>query len=629
MNSKYFTAALGIGILIIAAIIGLALIQPEEIRSSGGPVRFASDQDVREYLIRSESEATSSYRMDMAVSAPPQSTKISIPESAPSPSYAGAGIEYSTTNIQVEGVDEADFVKNDGRYIYLVTGGEFVIIDAYPPEDAQIVRNISLTGTPREMYLAGSTVVIFSDEIEEVFEPVEGSAAPVLVRRDTTHVFMYDVTDRTNPKLIRTIMASGTYASSRMTDGVVYLITQEYPQRRGYDIPLLMVRDGNTALQPDIWRFDDLSGPFIFQTLTAFRPAAISSVSTESYLVGYSSTFYASQENLYVAYEHYGSPQITGRSEIMRVTSPSTIIHRFELRDGDPVWRQSMSVQGRLLNQFSLDEYKTHLRVATTEDDYGPAGSSSRITILDRSGTVTGEITGIAPTERIYSARFIGDRCYLVTFRQIDPFFVIDLSDPKNPEILGELKIPGYSDYLHPFDENHIIGIGKDTGETSWGGVTPTGVKVALVEVSDVSDPKLKDSVTIGGQGSDSEVLRDHKAFYLNTKNGVMVLPITVSAGYGSGYVWQGSYVYEVSSESGFTLRGTVAQYAGDAPPDPNRWPTAVKRSLSIGDVLATISDNSVVLVDIRDPSKRYATIALPISPRIGYNIGYYPVQAV
>ncbi|MDO9538959.1 MAG: beta-propeller domain-containing protein [Methanocalculus sp.] len=623
MSFRYLSAALVIGILIIAAIIGVAMIQPAEITSSGGPVKFASDKDVREYLIQSDERATTgSYRMDGAIFAP--STKNALPEMAPIPSAAGAGVEYSTTNIQVEGVDEADFVKNDGRYIYLIAGGEFVIIEAYPPENARIISNTTVSGTPREMYLSGSFVAIFSDVTEEVFEPVEGSAAPVPVRREVTHAMIYDVTDRTNPVLIRTITASGTYASSRMTDGIVYLITQEYPQRRGSDIPLPMIMDGTDSKRPDIWRFDDLEGPFIFQTLTAFRPAAKSSVSAESYLVGYSSTFYASQENLFIAYHYYGNQQSYERS------GSSTIIHRFELRKGDPVWRLSMSVPGRLLNQFSLDEYKNHLRVATTVEEYGQMGSvtSSRITILDQSGTITGEITGIAPTERIFSARFIGDRCYLVTFRQIDPFFVIDLSDPKSPKILGELKIPGYSDYLHPFDTNHIIGIGKDTEESSWGGVITTGVKVALFDVTNVRDPKLKDSVTIGGQGSDSEVLRDHKAFYLNTKNGVMVLPITVSAGYGSGYVWQGSYVYEVSSESGFTLRGTVAQYAGDAPPDPDRWPTAVRRSLSIGEVLATISDNSVVLTDIRSPSKRYATIDLPVYPRLGYNIGYFPTRA-
>ena len=141
-------------------------------------------------------------------------------------------------------------------------------------------------------------------------------------------------------------------------------------------------------------------------------------------------------------------------------------------------------------------------------------------------------------------------------------------------------------------------------------------MKAALFDVSDVTNPTLKDSVTIGGSGSDSEILRDHKAFYFNPKTSVMVLPITVAQGYGVGYVWQGSYVYEISPDTGFTLRGAVPQYRGDEPPDPGRWPTAVKRFLTIGDMLATISENAVVLVDIRDPSKRYGSIDLPVSVR-------------
>lgn len=625
MQNRYLIATLLLGIVVIGAIIGFALTNPPALSPEGGPVKFTSDQEAREYLIQSMDPGYPHQWMntanseDMAVIPP----GAPAPMPMPMPTSSGGAVEYSTTNIQVQGVDEADFVKNDQKYLYLITGGRFVIVDAYPPEDAEIISNISLSGSPREMYLSGSTVVIFSDETIEEFQEVEGSAAPVPVRRQVARADLYDVTDRSQPALIRTITASGTYASSRMTDGIVYLITQEYPQRQGSDIPMPMVTDGSSTHNPDIWRFDQLEGPFIFQTITAFAPTRSSSISTESYLVGYSSTFYATPANLYVAYTHYGDRYRSGWMEPADPTGPSTIIHRFDLNRGSPVWRQSMSAPGTLLNQFSLDEYQGHLRVATTVEEYGATGfqTFSSITIFDRSGTLTGEITGIAPTERIFAARFIGDRCYLVTFRRIDPFFVIDLSDPENPKILGELKIPGYSDYLHPFDDHHIIGIGKDTGETAWGGFTTTGVKAALFDVSDVTNPALKDSVTIGGSGSDSEILRDHKAFYFNPKTGVMVLPITVAQGYGSGYVWQGSYVYEISPDAGFTLRGTVPQYRGDEPPDTNRWPTAVRRSLTIGDMLATISENTIVLVDIRKPSDRYGSIDLPGTVRRYGNI--------
>ncbi|MDG6249273.1 beta-propeller domain-containing protein [Methanocalculus sp.] len=629
MQNRYLIATLLLGILVIGAIIGFALLNPQVHSPEGGPVKFANEQEVQKYLVQSEASGYSSRWMNTAKSedmaAMPPAAQAGMP--IPMPTSAGGAVEYSTTNIQVQGVDEADFVKNDQKYIYLITGGRFVIVDTFPPENAKIISNISLSGSPREMYLSGSTVVVFSDETIEEFQQVEGSAAPVPVRRQVTKAEIYDVTDRSKPSLIRTITASGTYASSRMTDGIVYLITQEYPQRRGSDIPMPLVTDGSSTYTPDIWRFDDLEGPFIFQTITAFAPTRSSSLSTESYLVGYSSTFYATPSHLYVAYTHYGDRYRSGWMEPADPAGPSTIIHRFDLNRGNPVWRQSMIAQGTLLNQFSLDDYQGHLRVATTVEEYGSNGfqTSSSITIFDRSGTITGEITGIAPTERIFAARFIGERCYLVTFRQIDPFFVIDLADPKNPKILGELKIPGYSDYLHPFDTNHIIGIGKDTGETAWGGFTTTGVKAALFDVSDVANPALKDSITIGGSGSDSEILRDHKAFYFNPKTSVMVLPVTIAQGYGSGYVWQGSYVYEITPEDGFTLRGIVPQYRGDEPPVQDRWPTAVKRSLTIGDMLATISENTIVLVDIREPSNRYGSIDLPMTTS-GYGYWNEPI---
>lgn len=620
MQNRYLMPALLLGILVMVAIIGYALTNPPVPSQEGGPVKFGSEQEVQEYLIGFDQATYTDQWMntakseDMAVIPPGAQAEMPIPM----PTAAGGAVEYSTTNIQVQGVDEADFVKNDQKYIYLITGGRFVIVDAYPPENAKIISNISLSGNPREMYLSGSMVVIFSDETIEEFQQVEGSAAPVPVRRQVARADIYDVTDRSEPTLIRSISASGTYASSRMTNGIVYLITQEYPQRRGSDIPMPVVTDGSSTSTPDIWRFDDLEGPFIFQTITAFAPARSSTISTESYLVGYSSTFYATPAHLYVAYTHYGDQYRHGWMGQPGGTGPSTIIHRFALNRGTPEWKKSMNAPGTLLNQFSLDDYQGHLRVATTVEEYGSGGfqTSSSITIFDQLGTITGEINGIAPTERIFAARFIGDRCYLVTFRQIDPFFVIDLADPQNPKILGELKIPGYSDYLHPFDDHHIIGIGKDTEEMAWGGFTTTGVKAALFDVTDVAHPALKDSVTIGGSGSDSEVLRDHKAFYFNSRTGVMVLPITVAQGYGAGYVWQGSYVYEITPEDGFTLRGSVPQYRGDEPPDPGRWPTAVKRSLTIGDMLATISENTVVLVDIRDPSKQYGSIDLPVSVR-------------
>ena len=191
----------------------------------------------------------------------------------------------------------------------------------------------------------------------------------------------------------------------------------------------------------------------------------------------------------------------------------------------------------------------------------------------------------------------------MVTFKQIDPFFVIDLSDPENPNILGELKIPGFSDYLHPYDENHIIGVGKETGENEYGRVTTKGVKIALFDVSDVNNPKEIDKYEIGSSGSDSEVLRDHKAFLFSKEKNLLVLPVREvkeSKVYDPRYdyyrqeVWQGAYVFDIDG-SGFSLKGKVShgQYL--------YYENAVKRALYMDDTLYTVSLRKIKMNDLND----------------------------
>ena len=261
-------------------------------------------------------------------------------------------------------------------------------------------------------------------------------------------------------------------------------------------------------------------------------------------------------------------------------------------------------VPGRLLNQFSMDERDDRLRVATTVEFYSrhTSGMYNNVYVLDEGMHVVGKLEQIAPDESIYSARFVGDKLYLVTFQQIDPFFVIDLSTDQ-PQILGELKLPGYSSYLHPFDEDHIIGIGKDTKENQFGGVQPLGVKLALFDVSDLSNPKLIDDFVIGGAGTDSDVLWDHKALLFDRTRGLLSIPISsyddVSSGDGrlmASKVWRGFYVFGVSPSEGFTLKGTVEHSGGV----DFYYGIQGGRSFYIGDVLYTLSvGNKLMMNDI------------------------------
>jgi len=221
----------------------------------------------------------------------------------------------------------------------------------------------------------------------------------------------------------------------------------------------------------------------------------------------------------------------------------------------------------------------------------------------------------------------MGDRLYMVTFRQVDPFFVIDLSNPRDPEILGELKIPGWSNYLHPYDEDHIIGIGKQTKENEWGGVTTLGVKMSLFDVSDVSNPVEVDTHEIGTSGSDSEVLRDHKAFLFDKERELLVLPVrevkeqpSYDRGYYRERVWQGAYVFSIDDD-GFDYRAKIAHYDGDR---ENYWSwwgstSAVRRALYMDDVLYTISLEQVRMHDL-DNLESIKSVELPYeSPDYGY----------
>jgi uncharacterized secreted protein with C-terminal beta-propeller domain len=234
----------------------------------------------------------------------------------------------------------------------------------------------------------------------------------------------------------------------------------------------------------------------------------------------------------------------------------------------------------------------------------------------------------IAPGEKIYSVRFMGSRAYMVTFRTVDPLFVIDLSSPEQPKILGSLKIPGYSDYLHPYDEHHLIGFGKETaeadmkdgrGRTVGTNAYQLGMKIAVFDVSDVTRPTEKFKQIIGGRGTDSELLRDHKALLFSREKELLAFPVTVMEVQGSQwdeygfprygqFAFQGAYVYRLNMEKGFELLGTIThlteeeqQKAGQYGADSSRQ---IRRILYVDDTLYTVSDSKIQANDIRTLEK-------------------------
>lgn len=303
-----------------------------------------------------------------------------------------------------------------------------------------------------------------------------------------------------------------------------------------------------------------------------------------------------------------------------------TVIHKISVEDGSIEYLCNGTVPGRALNQFSMDEHNGFFRIATQIDGWWDSNikKSTNVYILDENLDRVSEVENIAPGENMHSARFMGNRAYLVTFKNIDPFFVLDLSDPENPEILGELKIPGYSDYLHPYDETHIIGIGKDSDETidadkihSEDAVYYTailGVKIALFDVSDPENPQEVSKVTIGDRGTSTEVLNNHKALLFDREKELLVLPINLYESKEDSRSWgefsfQGAYVYKLSIEDGFDYQGRITHKDHEEnPQEYYSWyrysSYNVDRSLFIGDVLYTISDSMIKMNSLDDLSE-------------------------
>ena len=260
-------------------------------------------------------------------------------------------------------------------------------------------------------------------------------------------------------------------------------------------------------------------------------------------------------------------------------------------------------VDGWLLNQFAMDEKEPYLRLATTNELVHPAEGTSisnSVFVLDSDLNIVGSLTGIAPTEWIYSARFIDDTLYLVTFRQMDPLFVISLKDPTNPKIVGELEMPGFSSYLHPVDATHVLGIGSENNS----------IKVSLYDVSDPTAPIEQSKYVLDGfTYSWSEALYDHKAVLFDLEKKLLVIPIY---GYGEYWteddVWSWSYisgalVLEVSLEQGISYRGMIDHQVEDNY-NYSHYYGIVSRSLYIDDYLYTISDTSIKASMLSDLSE-------------------------
>jgi len=513
--------------------------------------------------------------------------------------------EYSTTNIQVEGVDEADIIKTDGEYIYMISEKNIIILKAFPPEEAQILSRIELNGTITGIFVDRARLTVF----EEVYVSYE---------TPRTFIKVYNILDRENPDLKRNVYLNGSYFNSRMIGDYIYAIVNEPAYIQDGEVYLPKIYSNNEVKEisaTDIYYSNITDYYYTFTTVIAINMQDDTKEPIdETFLLGATRSMYVSQNNIYITFPSLN--QVTLLDQMLGMSGvEGTEIHRIYIENGQIDYQASGQVPGSPLNQFSMDEHNDCFRIATTTGhvarSFNEATSQNHVYVLDMELNIVGRLENLAPGETIYSARFMGDRCYLVTFKKIDPLFVIDMEDPFNPTVLGQLKITGYSDYLHPYDENHIIGIGKETVEAKEGDFAwYQGVKISLFDVTDVETPKEIAKYEIGDRGTDSPVLRDHKAFLFDKTRNLLVIPVLVAEineekypggvppnAYGD-YVWQGAYVFNITLDQGFVFKGRITHLENDDELKKSGYyfssTYSVERSLYIDNVLYTISDKKI-----------------------------------
>jgi uncharacterized secreted protein with C-terminal beta-propeller domain len=518
-----------------------------------------------------------------------------------------ANVEWSTTNVQVTGVDEADTVKTDGEYLYVLKGNSVYILKAYPPEEAQAMSKIAFNGTyPGGIFVSGDRLVVLGSEYAINASNPEWSPTGV-----QTFAYVYNISNRTSPELLRTFTVSGSYFGSRMIGQYIYFVASQpaYIVLDTVTVPKVYSNGIAEEILPSEIHYSNTSDNYyMFTTFAALNMQnTTEEPTTMTLMVGSTSNMYVSLDNIYVTF---------------REQYTSTSIYRIRMRDNNLTCEAQGEIPGYELNQFSMDEYNNYFRIATTTSGYwlgglvAPIGTNwtqtSGVYVLDMNLSIVGRLENLAPNENFHSARFMGDKCYLVTFKKVDPLLVIDLSKPTEPKVLGELKIPGYSDYLHPYDETHIIGIGKETVEADEGYFAwYQGIKISIFDVSDVNNPTQIANFTIGDRGSDTQVLYDHKAFLFDRSKNLLVIPVLLAQinetefptgvpknAYGTP-VWQGAYVFHVTLTDGFVLRGGITHAQSDTVlPDTEHY---VQRSLYIGNVLYTLSNAEVKMNSLED----------------------------
>lgn len=632
--------------------------------------RFNSFEEMNEFLEikRNYSGGGYYYDGDIMMLTSLTSTTFDVASMDASPGYrpANEDIDYSTTNIQEDDVDEGDIVKNDDEYAYVISHNrsKVFVVHVYPPEEASILTELEFNYSIKELYLHEDKLVVLGSSLHRYYN---------YNYNPDIQISVYDITNKENPELTRNLTVKGSCTTSRIIGNYFYLIGNQYVRNLENESALPVPAN-------EIFYVDEYDNSYSLTTIMSFDIQDNQAPPEKKViLMGASNNIYVSLEKIFITatkrmsyvemeeikidtvykeilpgkvlfdIEEVKTSTIPRWEKVNEVNgiirdytqnltdyeedryydeveqryyryqniiadrSERTIIHKIAIDEGQISYIANGEVAGRVLNRYSMDEHDGYFRIATTKGHVSRSGESSAENMVFVLGDLlneVGKIENIAPGERIYSARFMGDRGYLVTFKKVDPFFVVDLSKPSEPRILGELKIPGYSNYLHPYDENHVIGIGKDCvdmGDFAW----YQGVKVSLFDVTDVHNPTEISNFIIGDRGTESLALRDPHAFLFSKEKDLLVIPISLAEIQGSSTspsmsgtrVWNGAYVLDISLDSDISLRGRIT-HENDINQTHRYYyssPSQIKRSFYIGDVLYTVSGEMIKANDLNN----------------------------
>ncbi|OVE82767.1 hypothetical protein BVY03_00155 [bacterium K02(2017)] len=585
------------------------------------------------------------------------------------PTNSGAATEesdfgFTDTNVQEQGVDEADLIKTNGKSLFVATYTGIDIFKAWPLVEFEKLTTYQTDHPVSALYLVNDQLITLSNTYHK--SKSQKNDTQLKYSKRITRVEFIDISNPAKPILKRVKEIEGYYNNSRLVDGILHMVIPTYAhstiklETPDYSKLYKLACSENSSDQDELkkliqeykdkneqiiqnitladflpWQGDgDNFAPIQTQVLDVEHVSFYSENDSKftnllglisldidearnefyTYISGHAYQIYASKESIYLSNFDYHNQ--------------ATRIHKFDIQSSDKLndYVSSGAVAGYVNDQFSMSEYNDYFRIATTVGNIGSSDSYNNVYILDATKDglpLVGAIENIAKTETIYAARFMGNRGYLVTFEKVDPFFVLDLTDPTNPSIEGELKMPGYSSYLHLLNEDYVIGLGKDAedaGNFSWF----QGLKLATFDVTNTSQPEIADERIIGGRNTESAALYDSHAFTFDRSSGLLALPLSYcEAGNGGSSI--GQFRYNGVHLYGIDENGIIDDQGIIKLPNTSTEPL---RTIIVGDNdqrgLYVIENQKIYLYDLNKNLNRINTLNLSNSFGLGNNLSNF-----